>query len=1096
MKNYIYKVIVSMFIILLLFYNVFAIASTNNEDRTVKIGLIDIDEFNCSLERDSNECYGYEYLEHLARYVNWRFEYVKNIKNIDQAIDMLENGQIDMICPYIMDNLKKDNIYLSEYPICERKYILTVDENSKKYYQGDVIYLDNINIGVIENDENNKLYEEFAKNNGLKYNFTYYSSIEKCRESLYNGEIEAIFSSDMRNFMGEKIILTLDYSKMFLAISNENEDLKKELNLAIYKLKENEANLDNNLYFKYFRKKYNDYPNFTRNEVDFILNNSNRKFRIGYDSNNLPFSFHQEGETKGIYIYGLEKLQDISEIKFELVALDMYNLLEKKTYGEIFIDNELSGFIGFPQNLNLANENNLIMSDELISFSVAEITHADSKTKTIGLIGRDDNILEYILMKKAIIKGMNGKSIGLIDNMELYKDRIVRSGNIVKYEDIDTCVEGFRKNEIDAIYVDEYSGQIIKNKLGNMEYNFFIEKFADIKKYIAISDSENSKLISIINKSIYPWIENEMQDSANQYIMNLKRNVNFEDYWNDNHVEIVAFLVFLIIMIIVIIVINKKHYLELEKINKKLIVASNAKSDFLANMSHELRTPLNSIIGLNTLLKDALNNKDEAEEYVNKIDTSSKMLLNIINDILDMSAIESGKLKLFNENFNIKEEIFAITTIYYLQCKRKNIKFEVETSDIIEETLFGDSYRLRQIVLNLISNAFKFTESGGNIFVQFRQEKKDENHIKLFIRVRDSGCGMTDELMNRLFDKFEQEDASTVREHGGSGLGLAITKSIVDLMDGQITVTSKKNVGSDFLVTIPMKIGLAKKSIEKKYIPHEFDKMNVLIVDDNRDTCKYISSIVGKWNMNATYFTSAIDSLKSVKLNIGTEKEYNLFIIDIRMPELNGIELSKELRKIVKSDDIILLISGYDITEYRDQVEEIGVNKFLQKPIFKSELYNSIIEAIDENDKILEKEELDEELVDLSGLSVLLVEDNEINRIIAKKLLTRVGVDVVEAANGKEALQHIVNELVNFDVVLMDIQMPLLNGYDATKKIRSLNTEYARSLLIYAMTANTFQRDIDKCMEAGMNGHIGKPIEIYRLYSILNKIREEKRKEG
>jgi len=1099
MKSNVKRTILIASIFLLLFMNVFIFASEIEDERIVRVGLVSAGEFNCTDEADNHNCYGYEYLEHLARYSNWKYVFIDNIESNDKAVEMLKSGKIDMISPYIINDNNDESIYVSEYPICERKYVLTVDENSKKYYQGDIVYLDSITIGVIRNDKNNKLYEEFAKKNGLKYEFVYFDNIDECRNALNSAEIEAIFTNNIRNFMGEKVILTLDYKDMYIAVNSDNDTLKSELSFSMYKLKENEGGLENNLFFKHFKKKHCKLPNFTRNEISFILNNSNNKFRIGYDENNLPFSWIEGNEVQGIYINGLEKLQELTEIKFELVPIDVKEYLITNDYKFIFEEYNLTAFIGFDYDLNLANQNDLNISNPIISYNIAEITHSTSEIKNIGIIKGDTSIFEYIMMKKMLIKGMSDSknelkySEGEVLNLKAeYNNHILDSGYIVEYNDIDSCMDAFRKGKIGAIYIDEYSGQIIKNRLNNMDINFFIEKFADVNKCIALRADENKILISIINKSIFPWTENEMQSSGNQYILDLKRNVKFIDYWNDNHTEIVFTFTLVIMMIITIIIINKKHYVELEKMNKKLIIASNAKSDFLANMSHELRTPLNSIIGLNTLLKDSLDNKEEAEEYVKKIATSSKMLLNIINDILDMSAIESGKLKLFNENFNIKEQVFAITTIYYLQCKKKNIKFEVETKNISEEILFGDSYRLRQIVLNLISNAFKFTEPEGEIFVQFTQKRLDNDNVELSIRVKDTGCGMTDELMKRLFDKFEQEDASTVRNYGGSGLGLAITKSIVDLMDGNITVKSKKRIGSDFIITIPMKIGVSKKRIDEKHIPVEFDKMNVLIVDDNSDTCKYISSIVKKWSMNYTCFTSSVESLKSVKKNLGTDKEYNLFIIDIRMPELNGIELSKELRKIVKLDDIILLISGYDISEYREIVDKIGVNKFLQKPIFKSELYNSIIEAIDEHGEVLKKEDIEDDNVDLSGLSVLLVEDNEINRIIAKKLLTRVGVDVVEVSNGKEALDEVANDLVEFDVVLMDIQMPIMNGYDATKRIRSLNTEYSNSLLIYAMTANTFQRDIDKCMEAGMNGHIGKPIEIYRLYSILNTIKEDK----
>jgi CheY-like chemotaxis protein len=394
----------------------------------------------------------------------------------------------------------------------------------------------------------------------------------------------------------------------------------------------------------------------------------------------------------------------------------------------------------------------------------------------------------------------------------------------------------------------------------------------------------------------------------------------------------------------------------------------------------------------------------------------------------------------------------------------------------------GDSYRIRQVVLNLLSNAVKFTDSGGTISLDLKERKINDQKLLLIIEVSDTGCGMSDNMQKRLFGKFEQEDATTVRKYGGSGLGLSISKSLIELMHGEIFVSSKLGVGTKFTVQIPLEI-VKEPSLKTNL---DISKLDALVVDNNKDTCKYINSILKSWKLESEYTTSSIKALEMVKNRIVNDNEYNLYIVDLRMPKMNGLELVKNIKAMIKSEALIILISGYDISEFKMEVEANGRENFLRKPVFPSELFNTLIARIGAKD-ILDSTYEQKVGVNLKGMKILLVEDDSINQLIAKKLLEMAGAIVIIANNGKEAVEEIKNKSNEVDLILMDIQMPIMDGYTATRKIRQLDLEYAKTIPIYALSANSFQKDIDKSLEAGMNGHISKPIEPNNLFAILEK---------
>jgi signal transduction histidine kinase/CheY-like chemotaxis protein len=523
----------------------------------------------------------------------------------------------------------------------------------------------------------------------------------------------------------------------------------------------------------------------------------------------------------------------------------------------------------------------------------------------------------------------------------------------------------------------------------------------------------------------------------------------------------------------------REKYVEQKLASEKAKAVSETKSHFLANMSHEMRTPLNGIIGFTYLLKHNLDDPDQAKGYVDKIDQSSRILLSTINDVLDVSAIESGKLKIAHGEFSIKECMYSVTNLFYQQCEDKGIRFESRAIGLEYENLIGDTFRIRQILLNLLSNAVKFTSAGGLIVVDVREEKTGPTEVLLRITVRDTGCGMSEDLQKRLYGAFEQENAETAREHGGSGLGLSIVKTLVNLMDGTITLDSRLGEGTTFEVALPLEVA---KTSTIANVP-DMSNLDMLVVDDSEDTCEYIYAIAQRWGVGCEYTTDPRKALEMARDRIRSQRSYNVYILDMKMPEMNGIELSRRLSEIVDDDAVIMMVSGYDLDEFRQEAKDAGVHGFLQKPVFPSELFNAIIGHRQKTG--IPVKDADGSLGEaLRGVKVLLAEDNEINQQVAQQILEHHGATVRLASNGQEAIDLLGGD-EQFDVVLMDIRMPVKDGYQAAREIRAMGTDYASSIPIVALTANSFQTDVDEAQAAGMNCHIGKPIDPERLVAVI-----------
>ena len=513
--------------------------------------------------------------------------------------------------------------------------------------------------------------------------------------------------------------------------------------------------------------------------------------------------------------------------------------------------------------------------------------------------------------------------------------------------------------------------------------------------------------------------------------------------------------------------------------------ANKAKSTFLSNMSHDIRTPMNAIIGFTTLAVSNIDDKKRVRDYLGKILSSSNHLLSLINDILDMSRIESGKIHLEETEVSLSDVLHDLKTIISGQIHAKQLELYMDAMDVTNEDVYCDKTRLNQVLLNLLSNAVKFTPAGGTVSVRIRQYPGTVKGRELYeIRVKDNGIGMSQEFVQKIFSPFERERTSTVSRIQGTGLGMAITKNIVNMMGGTIEVLTEQGKGTEFIVRLPFRIQSKHQRIEKIA---ELEGLKALVVDDDFNTCDSVTKMLVKVGMRSEWTLSGKEAVLRARQSMEMGDAFHAYIIDWRLPDMNGIEVTRQIRSL-GDDTPIIILTAYDWSDIEVEARAAGVTAFCAKPMFMSDIRDTLMTAIGQKQAEAETAILPTAGSDFRGRYILLVEDNELNSEIAAEILNEYGFLVDTAENGAEAVEKVKNSKPgNYDLVLMDVQMPVMNGYEATKQIRALDNPALAGITILAMTANAFDEDKKKALECGMDGFLSKPIVIEELISILQK---------
>ena len=513
--------------------------------------------------------------------------------------------------------------------------------------------------------------------------------------------------------------------------------------------------------------------------------------------------------------------------------------------------------------------------------------------------------------------------------------------------------------------------------------------------------------------------------------------------------------------------------------------ANRAKTTFLSNMSHDIRTPMNAIIGFATIAASHIDNKDQVRDCLQKVLSSSNHLLSLINDILDMSRIESGKVQIKEQECNISELMHNLVNIIQPQVKAKQLELFIDTFEVANEDVIADALKINQVFINLLSNAVKYTPAGGTISFRIMQKTTFRHGYGDYIFIiKDNGIGMSQDFVDHIFEPFERENTATRSGIEGTGLGMAITKNIIEMMNGTIEVESEVGKGSTFTVEFTLKLQDVEKNAEQI---KELQGLRALVVDDDFNTCDSVSKMLKQIGLRSEWTTSGREAVYRAKSAYEEGDSYHTYIIDWQMPETSGLETAKRIRRVVGDEAPIIILTAYDWSDIEEEAEEAGITAFCAKPLFMSDLKSALLAA----NNLIDKEDRKEDawtLVDFSGKRVLLVEDIELNREIAEVILTEAGFVVESAPDGTDAVAMVKAAEENYyDAILMDVQMPIMNGYEATRTIRNLPRKDVRDLPIIAMTANALEEDKEAALKNGMNAHIAKPLDMDVFISVLKQ---------
>lgn len=1003
--------------------------------------------------------YLYDMQSSLNRYLEWDTNYIKG--EWQESLNNVLTGKTDIIFGVFKTEERQKDYLFNKIPLIKlSNYVCS--RIGAEQLNGDYSKLSGKTVGLINGVASSISLEKFLNSNNIDVSYVSRNTATELIEMLNNHQIDyLVLNTNMTTDV--QIVEKYSTENLYAMTNKDNGKLLDQIDMAIEKYEEINKNFLGDIFLKTYSNKAKQLFNaLSSEELTFIK--TAKTLRCGVLENNEPYYYESSsGSPVGLIVSIVNEITQNTELNVELVTFkDRESEIKALENGEIDLISKM------PNDFYLAQKYNLNLSIPYIESPIAVVKN---KTVKVPLDKQNTYALTYrIINHESEIKNK-------LNNVELNY-----------YDDFQSCIDAINNKEVNAAIVEDYNVQLNSGRLANtkdlVSYNI---NGVYLNHCFAFSNTLDALYVDIFDKAISSLDTTNINFSLiHESKVEISNNL-VKDFFSRYKVIITIIISFMIFYLFFLYISRKQTEMindELTVAYKKANDANKAKSEFLANMSHELRTPLNAIIGLNNLLRDSLNDKNVIEDYSYKIDHSSRILLNIINDILDMSAIESGKIKIANDKFNLKEIAHTITNIYYQQCKNKGIKFEFVVNNIISEVLIGDSYRITQILLNLLSNAYKFTNEGGLIEVSIDQ-KLVNNQIILSLRVSDTGCGIDDSLINRLFDKFEQQDATTVRKYGGSGLGLSICQSLAHLMKGSLSVDSEVNVGTTFTVTLPF---MVKNDLSFDFKNKLHDK-KLLIINNDENNCKYISSILDTHKILNDYCIDLDSSLKQVKTAIDNKKEYSIFLIDFDFIKQTGLTIISEINRLNENNKPTIFITGYEINEIKAIITDFDDMYFIQKPIFSHDLYHKIQSTINNEESINHDTS---ENFDLTDLNVLVVEDNKLNQLIATKIIKNKGALVDLCINGKEAVDAIRNKNTIYDVILMDIQMPIMDGYEATIAIRKINDSYAKNIKIYAMTANSFNADVQTAISCGMNGHISKPIDIKVLYSILNDIKNKK----
>ena len=1040
--------------------------------KVVRVGSFE-DTFNYVNEKGARKGYGYELLETLSGYAGWQFEYVTC--DWSDCFEKLKNGEIDIIGGISYTEDRTQEMLFSDEPMGVEKYYLYADLSRADISASDFKTLNGKKIGVLMGTEPEVMLAEWEEKYGLKTEHVNISNNEDVKQKLANHEIDCFVSLE-ESFWAERGISTITRvgeSGIYYAINKNRPDIKEELDDAMRALDEAVPFYTADLYKRYFSMDYT--PILTGEEKAWLRKHG--AIRMGFLASDSGVSTFDPatGEFTGVitdYIQFAADCLGNQELEFQLVGYD-----SKEAELDALKSGEIDMIFHCDQNPNLAEEYHFACTNTTWTSNLMAVTNKQHfNENNVNRIAVPQNKLS---LKKYLAFYYPQWEIVDCDTQE-------DAARLVKDGQADCFVTGISS----------------ENKYSK-KYSFYSVPLVNPVRSCFAVNSGNRSLLSILNKTIKAMPVNMLAGALAMY-KSSARKVTLSDFIKDNFfkVMLISSIAVAVVLLTILMLLQKARKAEAaarkaasdtQELNAKLQVAvekaesaNRAKSTFLSNMSHDIRTPMNAIIGFTTLALSNIDDTDRVKDYLGKTLASSNHLLSLINDVLDMSRIESGKIHLEEVEVNLSDVLHDLKTIVSGQIYAKQLELYMDAMDVTDEDVYCDKTRLNQILLNLLSNAIKFTPAGGTVSVRVRQlAGKVRGCGQYEFRIKDNGIGMSQEFAQKIFEPFERERTSTVSGIQGTGLGMAITKNIVDMMGGTIEVQTAQGKGTEFTVCVPMRAQTEQRPVEKIT---ELEGLKALVVDDDFNTCDSVTKMLVKVGMRAEWTLSGKEAVLRARQSIEMSDVYHAYIIDWRLPDMNGIEVTRQIRSL-HDDTPIIILTAYDWSDIEVEAKAAGVTAFCAKPMFMSDLRETLMSALGQKPADAVQRLLPEKNADFKGKHILLVEDNELNREIAQEILREYGFLVDSAENGAVAVEKVSTAAPgSYDLVLMDVQMPIMDGYTATRKIRALDDPARAKLPILAMTANAFDEDRRNALESGMNGFLSKPIVIDDLVQELHKI--------
>ncbi|MDO5134541.1 MAG: transporter substrate-binding domain-containing protein [Eubacteriales bacterium] len=1052
-------------------------AEASDEKITLRVGFFEFDGYHHQDEEGNRSGYGYDFLQMIAPYGNFEYEYVGYDKSWAEMQQMLINGEIDLVTSAHKTPDRERLFDFSRKSIGSSYTILTTRPENTEYSTEDYSTLEGIRVGLLEGNSRNDSFASYAETHGFTYYPVYYQDQDQMQEALSQGEdIDAMVTSSLRTLGDREVVIDkFDEAKFYVIVKEGNTQLMDRINSAISRLVIDVPGWIVNLSNKYYnRALHGKKLSLTMEERRYVedLTANNEKLKILVNPDLAPYSYFDDGVPKGIMVDLLAMAAENAGFPYEIIET-----ASTQEYFDTIRSGKADVVFDATFDYGTAEKAGYYLTSPYYSLTYACVTRSSDPHKK--------------------------DTVALKTSDKVFPDRyssLYQGRKLLPCDTMDQCIQAVRNKEADCTYVCTY----IAAKYVSADYtnSFVYEIMDDISCPVtaAIRRDCPKFLYSLMNKVLGSINEEQRQTAINSNNQYRQEENAFLYFIYDEPIMVIMTASAVMGGILLLVLLFRRREKAADKRHRETDArqrdalreayeaadrANHAKSDFLSSMSHDIRTPLNAIIGMTAIASAHKNEPARVSDCLDKITASSRHLLGLINEILDMSKIESGKVTLSNEEFNLANLLDNLVELVQPGIKAKGHELIVRIHHIQHEDVIGDSLRIQEAFVNIVGNATKYTPNGGRIEIEVSELDSGNPKIGAYQFIfRDNGIGMSKEYVKNIFEPFSREESTRINKVQGTGLGMAITKNIVQMMDGSIEVESEQGKGSAFTVVIRLRL--------QDKVPAKLEHLKglpVLVVDDDQSICESTCLMLNELGMKSEFVLSGGEAIAKVAESHAKNNDYYAVIIDWKMPGMDGLATTKTIRKTIESDVPIIIFSAYDWSDIEDEARAAGVQAFVSKALFRSRLIR-IFDEITQNSQ--PKEELSAldrfSQMDYSSKHLLLVEDHELNREIACEIIGMTNIQIDIAENGAIAVQKFTSSPHGYyDLILMDIQMPVMNGYEASLSIRSLDRPDAKSVPIIAMTADAFAEDVEKAAAAQMNEHMSKPLDIPKLANVMTR---------